>query len=469
MQYIFLDSNFGLFLGRFHPLMVHLPIGFLFLAILFHFLGKRTQFQFLKQALPFSLFLAAISAFAATVLGLLLANNGSYEWSTLNWHRWSGIALTVSSITAWWLASKAPQLKDKPYLDWVLWTQIPILLITGHFGGSLTHGSDYLTAYGPFSSSSNTTNSDLDLPNSPDSILIYAHIIEPVLEEKCFSCHNDQKQQGNLNMSDHERLLTGGDGGKVLVKGAPMESELLRRVTLSPDSRKFMPPKGMPLTYQEIRLIDYWISNGLSFELSITDSLSSDIQTLIEQHFGISQQWKSYVEKQAIDPVSPKLLSTIKTAGFSVSPISESINFLEVKYNGEIKPPQIKNLLKIKSHISWLNLSNTELTDQNLTTVSKLENLTKLRIDGNSIGDQGLENISKLSNLEVLNLYNTQITDEGLALIAQFPKLKQVSIWKTNVSKAAVERLMQKRPSLEVNYDFDLIESVRQDSLNQAL
>ena len=59
---LFLQSDFGLFLGHLHPLAVHLPIGFLFLAGIFHYLGRKEKYHYLNKALPMTWGLSALSA-----------------------------------------------------------------------------------------------------------------------------------------------------------------------------------------------------------------------------------------------------------------------------------------------------------------------------------------------------------------------------------------------------------------------
>ena len=452
MKTVFLQSDLGLFIGRLHPLVVHLPIGFLFLAGLFYFLGRKEKYNFLNQALPISFFLSAISAIVATLFGLLLATSGGYEEGVLSWHKWMGFAVSIISTLAWVISSKRfGATKQVPL--WGMIALLALLIITGHLGGSLTHGKDYLTAYAPafLKSNQSTTNSVRAYPDEPDSTKIFEHVIQPILQEKCVSCHNENKQKGGLLLNTPEGIMKGGDGGKVLVKNAPMESELLRRVTLPPDNRKFMPPSGMPMTYQEIKLLDFWISDGLSLDLSITDSLPKDIETILDRQFGLSRQWKSFVEKQQVDPADPGKVAKLQEKGFVINPISEDIHFLEATPTHSVTLDQLKALSGVQEQISWLNLGKMDIKDAWLNTIGNLPNLTKLRLDNNPITDQGLSHLSQLYHLEVLNLYGTQIGDDGLETIGQLPALKKLYLWQTKVTPEAVEKLRSERPSLLVD------------------
>jgi len=76
------------FFGRLHPLLVHLPIGFILLALLFDlkwFKDKGTRFNFLKIIW----FLAFISSFFSALMGWLLAQNGYYIDADLTPHQYT--------------------------------------------------------------------------------------------------------------------------------------------------------------------------------------------------------------------------------------------------------------------------------------------------------------------------------------------------------------------------------------------
>ncbi|MEO0340489.1 MAG: DUF2231 domain-containing protein [Bacteroidota bacterium] len=195
------------FLGRLHPLVVHLPIGFLLLGALFFWLGRRPRNAFLLKALPMTFLLGALSAAAAALFGWLLAKEGSYDMGTLNWHKYLGIATLVLSALAYWFS-----LGQRKVPIWLMASTIVVLGIAGHLGGSLTHGESYLTD--PLFGGSKETARNL--PEQIDSLGLYVHLIQPVLEEKCYACHNDSKQNGGLNMSNWEDLEKGGDNGSIL-------------------------------------------------------------------------------------------------------------------------------------------------------------------------------------------------------------------------------------------------------------
>jgi hypothetical protein len=134
-------APFTTLLGHFHPVFVHLPIGglvlvgFLELLALFPFFSKVTRNSRLL------LLMTLVGTLPALVCGLVLARSGHYEDELLRWHKWTGLAVGGACLGAlllnWLHRQKAYQFS--------LWTAILLLFIASHYGGSLTHGRDFLT------------------------------------------------------------------------------------------------------------------------------------------------------------------------------------------------------------------------------------------------------------------------------------------------------------------------------------
>lgn len=128
-------------IGRFHPVLVHLPIGILLLALLFEALSRRERWRSLQPAMPFILLLGAVAATFSCFTGWLLSQSGEYEGDLVNRHQWLGIGVAIVSFSAFWLKIRR---RPKAYFacSFVL---LPAILLTGHWGISLTHGEGYLT------------------------------------------------------------------------------------------------------------------------------------------------------------------------------------------------------------------------------------------------------------------------------------------------------------------------------------
>ena len=90
----------------------------------------------------------------------------------------------------------------------------------------------------------------------------YITQIKPLLNTKCYSCHGALKQESELRLETRSLMLTGGEGGAVIVSGRSKDSPLFQRITADKDER--MPPEseGSPLTADEISLLRNWIDQG---------------------------------------------------------------------------------------------------------------------------------------------------------------------------------------------------------------
>lgn len=90
----------------------------------------------------------------------------------------------------------------------------------------------------------------------------YLTQVKPLLVTKCYACHGALTQRSGLRLETRALILRGGDGGRVVVPGRAVDSELLRRITSTDEGR--MPPAsdGSPLTKDEVALMRAWIDQG---------------------------------------------------------------------------------------------------------------------------------------------------------------------------------------------------------------
>lgn len=438
-------------------MVVHLPIGFLLLAGILEYFNRKSQYGNLTNAISISLLLGAISAGMAALFGWFLANKGGYVSSTLFWHRWLGIGVAVLALVAWAIKTERLKASSSIYNGSVIGI-IAMLFITGHLGGNLTHGSDYLLQYAPgfvqkVFGAKGATQQVLDFSKTnPDSVQVYAQLVQPLFEKKCYACHNDNKSNGGLNMTTEELLLEGGDHGAVLVAGNARESELVKRITMNQSSKKYMPPSGLPLNYYEIRILEWWIDSGLSFEESVTaQEVPKEIKAMLLEHYKLSTIKKPYVEIAEVEPASEQAIQELRENGFKVNQLASTNYLLEVSGTDTVSAEQLKSILGVKEQLTWLNLGNCGITDEMLGTISDLPNLTRLRLEKNPVSTEGIKQLRQLPHLESLNLYATQVNDEALESIKAISTLQSIYLWQSQVSQEAAEQLRQDRPKLDVN------------------
>ena len=81
-----------------------------------------------------------------------------------------------------------------------------------------------------------------------------------------------------------------------------------------------------------------------------------------------------------------------------------------------------------------VDLSNTEVTDDDLVAIDFPAELRALSLANTGITDEGVQALSQYENLEFINLNNTQITNQSLGLLKQFPSLRSANVTTDTVS-----------------------------------
>lgn len=252
-----------LFLGRFHPALVHLPIGIILLLAALEGLAKCRRFRSANASAGPILALAAPASVLAALLGWLLSLGGGYESHPLQWHQWTGIATAAMCV----LAGVFYRLDIRKAYRFCLWLSAVLLLVAGHFGGSLTHGSDYLLQYAPGPLRKWLAESETTTPRGPirlsADLNVYRDVIHPVFERNCVGCHGPTKSKADLRLDSLAAILKGGQAGPVVVPGKAAESLLVHKLRLPLADEDHMPPEGKPQpSPEEIALLDWWIDAG---------------------------------------------------------------------------------------------------------------------------------------------------------------------------------------------------------------
>lgn len=134
-------------LGRLHVVAVHFPIAFLLLAAFIEVAGVARQRWQNRSAVRLLTAAGALSALAATVLGLLHGSADDYS-GTLSWvfwwHRALGIAVAVAAVAAWVAVERRVKKPGGRFALAALLLTGVLVGVTGHFGGSLVYGWEYL-------------------------------------------------------------------------------------------------------------------------------------------------------------------------------------------------------------------------------------------------------------------------------------------------------------------------------------
>ena len=441
------------FLGRFHPLLVHLPIGFLILAILIESYCSIFKIKINHRVINFTWFIAFFSSVLTTILGLLVAETGHYIDENLFMHKIFGLSLTAISFISWFLRLSIFSNLFSSSLKTLSNTIIIVLLtLTGHYGGNLTHGETYLVDYAPENIKELVVKKNKYVELEIDSVKVYDDLIQPIFNQKCVSCHNKEISRGNLNMDSYSNLLKGGSSGIPINKSDPRKSLLIRRITMPTSELKYMPPDGEPVSFDEIKTLIWWINNlDKSNENLVSLKVEDDIKESLEMLYSLNFTEKQWFEKISIDKIDESLVQNIDKSVFQIKFISDEKKFLSVKYlQKNVSVSDIEKLQKISKYIAYFTAKSSNISNELIKGISNFENLVKLEIQDNNIDDESIKILQSLKNLEILNIHNTKITSKSIEILKTFKNLKRAYVWGTSISRSEIDQFNRKEEKLKL-------------------
>jgi len=422
------------FIAHFHPVLVHLPIGILLAALLLQWLSRKEKYANLRPALPVTLLAGAISAVASCFTGYLLSRTGEYDPSLVSWHMWLGISLALMSIILYVRslasgpASKAPTI-----------VLLALIMVTGHLGGSLTHGADYLT--GPLRGTpggNDEGGKETAAIANVQEALAYEDIIRPIFRSHCYSCHGPAKQKGGLRMDNPTALMAGGKDGIVIRAGKAEESDLMKRLLSGPEDEHHMPPKEKtPLNERQLDLIHWWIAQGADFsrkvkELQQPEKIRPALMAL--QNKSNLPPPSPDIPAEPVKPADQKVLALLRDSGVSVMPVALNSNYLMARVTSPVTDSRISLLSAIREQLVSLKLDNTIIGDNAIAHIARCGRLISLGLGNTRVTDKGLAQLGALHSLRVLNLCGTNITTAGVVSLRSLKQLRSLYLFGTHVN-----------------------------------
>lgn len=448
------------FIGHFHPVLVHLPIGILLLAVLFEWLGQTRRFAHLAASVPLMLYMGAGSAILSCASGWLLANSGDYQGDTLLWHRWLGVATAVLST----LACLGWQRR------WFITLAAGVLVFTGHLGGTLTHGDNFLLA--PLHEK---TAAAPDLDRAPiadvQAAKVYQDLVAPVLSAKCGSCHNASKQKGGLRLDQPEWIRKGGKNGHVVGDGR--NSPLLHRVALPDSDDDHMPPKEKPqLTELEKVLLQWWVEQGADFEKTVSsipqsESVKTALAALAKGAAAAGPPVLPQVPGNPVSPAPTAVLEQLRRQGVALLPVAQNSAYLSANFVNVPTPSDslLTLLAQIAPQLVWLKLSGVTLPPGAWPHIAKLTTLTKLHLDRSSCTDADLPQLLSLKNLQWLNLTGTQTSATGVAALSELKNLRVLYLHQTALRPGDWAPLQARLPGVRLDSGGYVVPTLGSDTV----
>ena len=405
-----------IWIGRWHPLILHFPIVLIVITIIQYWRKDPYIFWFLS--------ITTLLTLASAISGFLLSREMGAEGSLLQFHQWLGV-LVAGTMAIWYWTSSGNLFSGRTIV--VLQSLIVLLVVaTGHYGGMITHGEDFLTL------GSKEVEEIKALPNDP---VVFEHVIQPIIDQKCVACHNSNKTKGKLLLTSFDALLQGGKSGLAIDQLQPENSLLHQRIHLPSENEEHMPPPNEEqLTEQELTLLSEWIFNGsdpaITFsELNDSSKSRTLIAALIEESNKYQWQDLPSVSQEQILDRSTSYISIMRR--YDRSDALDVIMYPHVDYSTD----DVESLKGIEKNIVSLNLSNLELSKKNMQRINSMENLELLDLSFTSLDETLFAELRPLPKLKELKINGTDLGSTSINQMTRFDALQKLYAFNTGIEE----------------------------------
>lgn len=406
-----------------------------------------------------ALLFGALSALFSAITGYCLSLEGGYAQKTLSYHQYAGIVTTLFAFLLLYLRVNRSILdmerkRRKPVRFYLFLPLVLVLTLTGHWGGSLTHGEEFITAL-PFTSSENTVDpiTKIQLISKPDEAILYQDVIQPILESKCYSCHSSAKQKGDLRLDKPQLILHGGKDGGVIHPGHADSSSLFTRMMLPLEHEDHMPPNEKPQpSSAELDLIRLWINEGAYFDKRIKDLRQADKAIQFVTLLAESIQDKTWLPKENASEPDESALQRLKDQGAIVLSVGQNTNYIHVNFTNtrNLSSKALEALKPLRDHIVSLRFSYCTFQEPDLAFLSDFDKLTWLFLDHTNVKDESFRSVKEFPGLKYLNVVFTEVSGEGVTR-NRFPALEQLFVFESKVTKEQVTKIQLDIPAVKVD------------------
>ena len=157
----------------------------------------------------------------------------------------------------------------------------------------------------------------------------------------------------------------------------------------------------------------------------------------------------------------------------SVAPLSytQQINLEKREENfwNKLFQPLPENLTDLPTHINWINLSFTDVSDEDLSfLVSRIKSINMLDLKDTAITFKGIEHLTKLENLSELRLKESaNIDDECMNFLVQLTTLTLLQINDTSITPLGLTNIAALHNLKRLYLSLDIKEVSNQDLLKR--
>jgi uncharacterized membrane protein len=431
------------FLGRFHLLAIHLPIALLVLVPAVELAGRSRHFPYLLASADFILAVATCGAIVAGYLGWCLARSGAYSGPLVTQHMWGGVCVAIAAWLCWFFRARSSESHLDPVYAIALLVTVGLVSFTGYRGGQVSQGENHLTEHMParlrtFLGLPAAEISETISSNGGPATFFAAHI-QPLFTGHCISCHGHTKHKADLRLYSYNVVMRGSKHGAVIKAGDPKGSKLFHRITLPPSDDDFMPAQNKPpLSPNEVKLIELWISAGAS-GTQLADAikdipLDSALPAVAEVSFEESDPAATAKQRSGLAPIVAQLQQRFPAALDYESRGSADLVFNASLLGSRFGDNDLAALAPLSERIVIADFSGTTITDSSSSAIGAMKRLRLLRLMHTKITDATVQALAPLSQLESLNLFDTPVTPAALTAIGRLPKLRHLYAHETKIS-----------------------------------
>jgi hypothetical protein len=152
--------------------------------------------------------------------------------------------------------------------------------------------------------------------------------------------------------------------------------------------------------------------------------------------------------------VDSNKINTLKQLGLIVTPIAKGVGYVDLSAMNAalLNDIQAQKISILDSHLVWLNLANTKITNKGIANLSSCKNIIKLNVAYTSLNDDAISLLNQFTKLSYLNIVGTSITDNGLAKLNLSNNFKSLYCWNTKITQGGVDQFRKRYPNIQINF-----------------
>jgi hypothetical protein len=129
------------------------------------------------------------------------------------------------------------------------------------------------------------------------AMAFFENKVRPLLVERCYECHSEKKQKGDLRMDHISYILKGGGTGPAVEPGNPDKSLIIEAIRYKNEDTA-MPPKK-PLSPEEVAILEQWVKVGAPWPESPGETVAA------VDKFGFTDADRKFWSFQPVKKVTP--------------------------------------------------------------------------------------------------------------------------------------------------------------------